>query len=188
MQRRKLLGLMSLLMLPRQVLAKQSKLTPSQTEGPFYPVESIPERASLIVDENVVRGELIDLHGRVLDDQGGPRVGARIEIWQCDGNGVYTHPRQPGTENFDPGFAGFGAQLTDSDGQYRFTTIFPAPYPGRPPHIHVKIWDGDRTLLTTQLYPQETKEAGRAKSPQALRTYLERKIDGNAETEFTFIT
>ena len=42
--------------------------------------------------------------------------------------------------------------LTGSTGEYRFRTIKPVPYPGRPaPHIHFKVKKGDRELLTTQL-------------------------------------
>jgi protocatechuate 3,4-dioxygenase beta subunit len=32
-----------------------------------------------------------------------------------------------------------GATRTDAQGRYRFRTIRPAPYPGRTPHIHVKL-------------------------------------------------
>jgi protocatechuate 3,4-dioxygenase beta subunit len=37
-------------------------------------------------------------------------------------------------------------------GDYGFRTIKPVPYPGRSPHIHVKVTRGDRHLLTTQCY------------------------------------
>ena len=49
-------------------------------------------------------------------------------------------------------FQGFGHDITDADGSFRFRTIKPTPYPGRTPHIHVKVLDGDRELLTTQFY------------------------------------
>ena len=39
-----------------------------------------------------------------------------------------------------------------STGEYRFRTIKPVPYPGRPaPHIHFKVKKGDRELLTSQI-------------------------------------
>ncbi|HEX3135805.1 MAG TPA: intradiol ring-cleavage dioxygenase, partial [Planctomycetota bacterium] len=38
------------------------------------------------------------------------------------------------------------------DGAYRFRTIRPVAYPGRTPHIHVKIRQGETELLTTQCY------------------------------------
>ena len=43
---------------------------------------------------------------------------------------------------------------TGSAGEYRFRTIKPVPYPGRTPHIHVKLRKNDHELLTTQLYVQ----------------------------------
>ena len=52
----------------------------------------------------------------------------------------------------DGNFQGFGRFTTGSSGEYRFRTIKPVPYPGRPaPHIHVKVKKGDRELLTTQI-------------------------------------
>ena len=43
-------------------------------------------------------------------------------------------------------------RVLHATGEYRFRTIKPVPYPGRPaPHIHFKIKRGDRELLTTQL-------------------------------------
>ena len=41
--------------------------------------------------------------------------------------------------------------VTGADGRYAFTTIKPVPYPGRAPHIHVKVFAGRREL-TTQFY------------------------------------
>jgi protocatechuate 3,4-dioxygenase beta subunit len=38
------------------------------------------------------------------------------------------------------------------EGRYRLRTIVPARYPGRTPHIHVKIQARDQPVLTTQLY------------------------------------
>ncbi len=51
----------------------------------------------------------------------------------------------------DKNFQGFGRFTTGSTGEYRFRTIKPVPYPGRPaPHIHFKVKKGDRELLTSQ--------------------------------------
>lgn len=57
----------------------------------------------------------------------------------------------PKARQQDKNFQGFGRFTTASSGEYRFRTIKPVPYPGRPaPHIHVKVKKGDRELLTTQ--------------------------------------
>jgi protocatechuate 3,4-dioxygenase beta subunit len=59
----------------------------------------------------------------------------------------------PKANQRDPNFQGFGRFTTGSSGEYRFRTIKPVAYPGRPaPHIHFKIKKGDRELLTTQLF------------------------------------
>ena len=52
----------------------------------------------------------------------------------------------------DSNFQGFGRFLTSTSGEYYFRTIKPVAYPGRTPHIHFKIKQGDRELLTTQCY------------------------------------
>ena len=49
-------------------------------------------------------------------------------------------------------FAGFGACTRGPQGKYDFTTFVHWPYYGRPPHIHVKIVQGHREMLTSQLY------------------------------------
>ena len=132
--------------------------TPSAAEGPFYPP---PPMRRADVDNDLVKiagqvieagGEVIRLEGRVLDRDGAPRPGLRVEIWQCDMNGKYLHDGDRQAMEFDPGFQGFGHDITGEDGSYAFRTIKPVIYPGRTPHIHVKVLDGGREVLTTQFY------------------------------------
>ena len=76
-----------------------------------------------------------------------------VEIWQCDANEVYLHTADSDSkkDQQDKNFQGFGRFTTASTGEYRFRTIKPVPYPGRPaPHIHFKVKKGDRELLTSQ--------------------------------------
>jgi protocatechuate 3,4-dioxygenase beta subunit len=133
-------------------------LTPSASEGPFYPK---PSMRFDDIDNDLVKvsdvvteagGEIILLKGRVVSTEGTPLVGHRIEIWQCDVNGRYLHPRDGRHAGYDTGFQGFGHDITDAQGWYQFRTIKPMNYPGRSPHIHVKVWDGEKELLTTQFY------------------------------------
>ncbi len=153
MKRRHFLGLASLLTLATPSWATTTRQpTPAETEGPFYPVKPIPLQADLIRTAAGLQGKIMQLGGRVLNAQGKPLTNIKVEIWQCDGQGLYDHPRQTGLERLDPHFAGSGATLTDAQGNYRFRTLYPVPYTGRPPHIHVKLWQGERELLTTQLY------------------------------------
>jgi protocatechuate 3,4-dioxygenase, beta subunit len=132
--------------------------TPRQTEGPFY-----PDRLPLDQDNDLVRvaghsalaaGEITDLTGSIFDAHGKPLRGVVIEIWQVDNHGHYIHSGDAGVGN-DANFQGFGRFETGGDGAYRFRTIKPVPYPGRTPHIHVKLHKGGRELLTTQMYVQD---------------------------------
>jgi protocatechuate 3,4-dioxygenase, beta subunit len=127
--------------------------TPSQTEGPFYPV-SLPKDSDFDLLRNGTldyrRGQPAWVEGSVTNLQGKPVAGALVEIWQCDEAGHYHHPGDGGKA--DPAFQGFGRVAVGADGQYRFHTIRPVAYSGRTPHIHVKVKLGSRELLTTQMY------------------------------------
>ena len=138
---------------------------PPMTDGPFYP--SLAYRARALdwdADLTTVngrspdgqplpraRGEHLDLHGVVRDGAGRAVDGAEIEIWQCDVHGSYRHPRGAG-DRVDDGFQGFGAAHSDKGGAYRFRTIRPVPYPGRTPHIHVKLRHPALGEITSQLF------------------------------------
>ena len=131
--------------------------SPSQTEGPFYPRdwEGDVDNDLVKVDGEDARalGEVLLLHGRVLDLAGQPIAGATIEIWQCDAQGVYRHPRdERGERRRDAAFQGRGRTISDAAGRYRFRTIRPVPYGGRTPHIHFRVQPRDREMLVTQMY------------------------------------
>ena len=137
-------------------LGASTLLTPRQTAGPFYPdrlpLDDDNDLTRVNGQEATARGEISDLHGRLLDRNGDPIAGVRIEIWQCDANGRYRHPRDPGRAPIDPGFQGFGHTLSDAEGNYRFRTIRPVPYPGRTPHIHVAVRPPGEEPFVTQFY------------------------------------
>jgi hypothetical protein len=69
--------------------------TPSQTEGPFYPV-TLPadSDADLLLNGNAryTQGQPAWVEGTVTDTRGVPVAGAVVEIWQCDQAGHYHHP------------------------------------------------------------------------------------------------
>ena len=130
--------------------------TARQGPGPFY-----PERLPLDSDADLVQvagraiqasGQVTHVFGAVMDPEGRPKVGAAVEIWQCDAFGRYHHPRAPGHGEADPNFQGFGRAITDSEGFYRFRTIKPVPYPGRTPHIHFAVLVPGAPRWTTQMY------------------------------------
>jgi protocatechuate 3,4-dioxygenase, beta subunit len=94
--------------------------------------------------------------GRVLNLEGEPVRNAKIEVWQANSYGRYTHPSDTNPAPLDPNFEGSAILTTDSEGRYRFKTIKPAAYPVglnfiRPAHIHFQV-SGRQDRLVTQMY------------------------------------
>lgn len=157
--RRVILGAFGLsLFTTRGLFAEQLALTPSRTEGPFYP-DKLPldtDNDLIIINDAITPavGQITHLSGRVMTANGSPASNATVEIWQCDANEVYLHTRDSSgkKEQQDRNFQGFGRFTTGSTGEYYFRTIKPVPYPGRPaPHIHFIVKKGKRELLTSQI-------------------------------------
>lgn len=114
--------------------------TPPQAEGPYY-TPNTPERNSLL--EAGIPGQRMIVVGYVLDAACQPVPNAWLDFWQTDGAGVYDNA----------GFKLRGHQYTDSQGRYFLETVYPGEYPGRTPHIHVKVRLNDSApVLTSQLY------------------------------------
>ena len=67
-------------------------------------------------------------------------------------NGKYLHTGDRQDIEFDPAFQGFGHDITEADSAFSFRTIKPVTYPGRAPHIHVKVFNGEQEVLTSQFY------------------------------------
>lgn len=150
------------------------------TDGPFYPPRAWREQwtdwdADLSrVQRNgrtlVARGEHLGLELQLADTKGRRIDGAEVEIWQCDALNVYRHPRvRAAAGEYDEAFQGFGASRSDGDGRLRFRTIRPVPYPGRTPHIHVKLRHASFGEVTSQLFI--------AGDPGNARDFLWRAID-----------
>jgi len=98
-------------------------VTPASTEGPFYPTKSM-RRAD-------IDNDLVKILGRVTE-AGGEVFTLRGRIMDRAGAPLANHR----------------VEIWQCD----FRTIKPTVYPGRTPHIHAKVFDGDRELLTTQFY------------------------------------
>lgn len=170
------------IIMPRSLVAAELVPTPGQTEGPFYPVELPPD-----MDNDLVKvtgqaaqalGQVVHVSGRVLDTRGQPQPGSVVEIWQCDANGIYRHPRAAGQGRIDHAFQGYGRTQVDDQGRYRFRTIRPVPYPGRTPHIHFAVHVPGQGRLITQMYiegePLNARDGvlNRIRDAQARRTVI----------------
>jgi protocatechuate 3,4-dioxygenase beta subunit len=135
--------------------------TPRQTEGPFYPT-----REQLDTDADMTRieghaesalGEVVEIEGRVLDEEGNPVTDALVDVWQANTHGRYAHERDRNPAPLDENFQGWARLMTDAEGRYRIRTIKPGAYPvrpdwTRPPHIHFKVARRGYHELTTQMY------------------------------------
>lgn len=159
--------------------------TPSQTVGPFFHyglpwkggadlvgASDIGARPELFGEEHwvlnlaapkgEVKGERIEIVGRVLDADGAPVPDAMIEIWQANAAGRYRSPDDPREElELDEGFVGFGRASTGEDGAFRFLTVRPGRVPGpgnslQAPHLAVSVFGrGLIKRLATRIYLED---------------------------------
>jgi len=75
----------------------------------------------------------------LLDNASGctPLAGAAVYAWHCDRDGKYSmYDSSLKNENYLR-----GVQEADANGQVTFTSIFPAAYSGRWPHIHFEVFE-----------------------------------------------
>ena len=95
-----------------------------------------------------------------LANGGAPFEGVAVYVWHCTREGGYSM-YSSGVE--DQNFLR-GVQVADSSGLVRFTSIFPACYDGRWPHIHFEVYpdqasigDAGNAIATSQVaLPQDT--------------------------------
>ena len=146
------------------VFAEALKRTPGEILGPFYPViRSVEKTADLTTlpgKPGRAAGQLMYVMGRVLNAQGQPLKGVRVELWQANTHGRYTHPSDTNPAPLDPSFEGFAMQDTDAEGRYRFKTIKPGAYPAtptwmRPPHLHFEVTGKINRMITQMYFPGE---------------------------------
>ena len=133
--------------------------TPEQILGPYYPLKGFDQNADLTRvpgRPGRAKGQILDVMGRVLNLKGEPVRNAKVEIWQANARGRYTHPSDTNPAPLDPNFEGSVVLTADQEGRYRFKTIKPAGYPAgpnrmRPAHIHFQV-SGRQDRLVTQMY------------------------------------
>jgi protocatechuate 3,4-dioxygenase, beta subunit len=146
---------------PRQPLILMPP-TLSEITGPVYGHRPIGETDNDLTRQcaGEPQGERIFVSGRVLDEGGRPIPNTLVEMWQANAAGRYRHAVDNHPAPLDPNFIGAGRALTDAEGQYKFVTIKPGPYPWRnhynawrPAHIHLSLFGASfLSRLVTQMY------------------------------------
>ncbi|MBN8629791.1 MAG: hypothetical protein J0L76_02915 [Rhodobacterales bacterium] len=144
---------------------------PDETEGPF-PADGTNVRegqtVNILTEEGVIREDIRSSIGGLTPVAEGvpvmleitlvdvnracaPLGGMAVYVWQCDAEGVYSIYAAQDRNYLR------GVGISDAGGKVRFTTVFPACYDGRWPHIHFEIFSsaemavsGKAALLTSQ--------------------------------------
>jgi protocatechuate 3,4-dioxygenase beta subunit len=130
-------------------LSSCSKI-PEETEGPF-PADG-SNGPNVLTQNGVVRSDIRSSIGSAKGVAKGvpltvevtvmnastcaPRSGAAVYLWHCDMEGGYSMYSQGVT---DQNYLR-GVQASDANGKVTFSTIFPACYAGRWPHIHFEVF------------------------------------------------
>jgi protocatechuate 3,4-dioxygenase beta subunit len=136
-------------------------------------------RSSFGNSSGTAEGVLMTLELTVTDlaNDGVPFQGVAVYVWHCTREGGYSmYSSGVQDQNFLR-----GVQIADAAGLVRFTSIFPACYDGRWPHIHFEVYpdqssiaDASGAIATSQVaLPQATCEqvyaqAGYEASPAKL--------------------
>jgi protocatechuate 3,4-dioxygenase beta subunit len=143
----------------------------------------IRRHAAEVVDavQGTVGAPLV-IEGRVLSTDCRPIAGAVLDVWSCDGMGVYDND----------GFKLRGHQFTDNQGAFHIETVKPADYrqfgTRRTPHVHVKVQGRETSLLTTQLYfPGESLNTQDGLFNESLLLTVEKSGDGSLRAVFDFV-
>lgn len=141
---------------------RPSGATENTVYGPFHVADApIREMGATITLDG--KGESCLFEGRVLDLEGNPIEGARVDVWSDNADGYYD-VQQPGIQ---PKGNNRGIFITGPDGKYSFVGIKPVSYPipddgpvgkmlaavgrhpYRPAHMHYLVTaPGFKTIVT----------------------------------------
>jgi hydroxyquinol 1,2-dioxygenase len=103
---------------------KPSGASESTVLGPFH----VPDAPELPMGANIcldAKGDPMRVQGRILDTEGNPIAGAKIDVWQANDEGFYD-VQQKGIQ---PDFNLRGVFRTGVDGAYHFRAVKPSFYP-----------------------------------------------------------
>jgi protocatechuate 3,4-dioxygenase beta subunit len=144
---------------------------PDETGGPYPDVDGMISNATYHRQDITegLKGTPLTLTLQLLDVSKAcaPIVGARVIIWHCDANGVYSEYASAMNSDQAQDDIGLttttylrGWQVTDSNGRVTFTTLYPGWYLPRVTHIHVMVYnpsDLSTPVKTTQFaFPDVT--------------------------------
>ncbi|MDK2595798.1 protocatechuate 3,4-dioxygenase [Pseudoalteromonas obscura] len=136
-------------------------LTPSEMEGPYYPItpqkDQDADLTKVVGKKGKAKGIAIEIYGQVFDNQGVPLEDTTIDLWQANSYGKYHHPHDNSDAPIDENFQAWAIIQTKAGGHFRFKTVFPGAYPlnasqQRTPHIHLKVSKRGYHSLLTQMY------------------------------------
>jgi protocatechuate 3,4-dioxygenase beta subunit len=160
---------------------------PELTEGPYFVDERL-ERSDIRSDPSdgsVKEGAPLEIVFRVSEIGAGcvPLAGAAVDVWHCDALGVYSDATDRGFTTVGQKFLR-GYQVTDANGEARFTTVYPGWYQGRAVHIHFKIrtdLDSNQGYeFTSQFFFDEAvTDEVHAQQPYASKGYRTLKNEGD---------
>lgn len=130
---------------PAASLAGACTLSRELTEGPYW-IDNELTRRNITAGRS---GAPLALAFTVRDAATCKVIaGADVELWHADAGGLYS--------GFSQGVTARrflrGHQRTNASGLARFTTIWPGWYPGRTPHIHLKVHVGGSEVHTGQVF------------------------------------
>ncbi|GAA1857315.1 intradiol ring-cleavage dioxygenase [Paeniglutamicibacter psychrophenolicus] len=87
----------------------------------------------------------LELNIKDLANASAPFAGVAVYVWHCDREGNYSmYSAAVENENYLR-----GVQVADAQGTVRFTSIFPACYTGRWPHIHFEVYPDAASITDT---------------------------------------
>jgi len=182
--------------------AKELAKTPSEVEGPFYPVVAQKDKdfdlTKIEGRDGTAEGRIVIITGSVVDTDGKPVEDATVDLWQANAAGRYRHPHESNKAPLDPNFQGWAIVPSGKAGEFRFKTVVPGAYPAadgwvRPPHIHFKVTRKGYVELTTQMYfpgePLNDKDKLLMRKPEEERGLMIAKLlPGEPETyEFRMV-
>lgn len=178
--------------------AAEDTPTPKQVEGPFHPItphaDTDLDMTTIEGRDGTAVGEIVLVRGRVLDTDGNALAGAKLDLWQANHFGRYTHPDDENTAPLDPNFEGWSLLTASNNGNYGIKTILPGAYPlfffgldgWRCRHIHFKVSHPGYQELTTQMYfagdPWIAHDEEIAKAPVSERHLLIAESATDADT------